>query len=277
MSTTTITGLTAGTVKSTDVYPAVDTTDSTQAPSGTTKKYTISGLTTYLDGNLGTITNATWNGTVIGMTYGGTGANLTPSNGGIFYSTGTTGAILSGTATANQMLQSGASGAPTWSTATFASTYGASQILYSNGANTVTGLATANNSVLTTNGSGVPSLASSLPSGTTFINFVDQTSSSVTMATNTGYVTDNGASLVTYALPTTAAQGKMFWVVGNSSGGFTVSQNAGQNIVVGTATTTTGTGGSLTNEDAGACALLVCIVANTTFQVFAGAGNFILA
>jgi hypothetical protein len=44
------------------------------------------------------------------------------------------------------------------STATFADTYTASNLLYSNGANTVTGLATANSGVLTTSTTGVPSI-----------------------------------------------------------------------------------------------------------------------
>lgn len=49
------------------------------------------------------------------------------------------------------------------STATFADTYGASELLYSNGANTVQGLTTANNGVLVTSGAGVPSISSTLP------------------------------------------------------------------------------------------------------------------
>jgi hypothetical protein len=173
--------------------------------------------------------------TPISLDFGGTNANLTASNGGIFYSTATAGAILAGTATASKMLLSGASAAPSWSTSTipssagatankvllsdgtnyvlstptfpnasatsgkiiisdgtnwiastptypntsgtagkllrsdgtnnvyststFADTYTASNLLYSNGANTVTGLATANNAVLVTSSSGVPSLA----------------------------------------------------------------------------------------------------------------------
>ncbi len=44
------------------------------------------------------------------------------------------------------------------STSTFADTYGASTLLYSNGANTVVGLATASNGLLTTDGSSVPSI-----------------------------------------------------------------------------------------------------------------------
>lgn len=43
-----ITALDAGSVKATDVYPAVDVTDQSQALSGTTKKYTIAQLQTYL-------------------------------------------------------------------------------------------------------------------------------------------------------------------------------------------------------------------------------------
>lgn len=43
------------------------------------------------------------------------------------------------------------------STATFADTYAASALLYSNGANTITGLATANGATLVTSASGVPS------------------------------------------------------------------------------------------------------------------------
>jgi hypothetical protein len=93
----------------------------------------------------------------LSLANGGTNANLTASNGGIFYSTATAGAILAGTATAGQMLRSGSSAAPTWSTATWPTTTTANQLLYSSATNTVAGLATGNNAVIATNGSGVPS------------------------------------------------------------------------------------------------------------------------
>lgn len=105
--------------------------------------------------------------TPLNLASGGTNANLSASNGGIFYSTATAGAILAGTATANQILLSGSSAAPAWSTATYPATTTANQILYSSATNTVAGLATANSSVLVTNGSGVPSLSTVLPNGTT--------------------------------------------------------------------------------------------------------------
>jgi hypothetical protein len=67
---------------------------------------------------------------------------LTASNGGIVYSGATNLAILAGTATARQMLQSGASTTPAWSTATWPATTAAGTVLTSASANTVTASAT---------------------------------------------------------------------------------------------------------------------------------------
>lgn len=79
---------------------------------------------------------------ILSLTAGGTNANLTASNGGIFYSTASAGAILSGTATAGQHLQSGSSAAPSWTTNTFPSTAAAGTILNAQSANTVIATAT---------------------------------------------------------------------------------------------------------------------------------------
>lgn len=90
------------------------------------------------------------------MLGGGTGAAITASNGGIFYSGATTGDLLAGTATAQKLLMSGASSAPIWSTSTYPTTNAVNTLLYASSANVMAALATANSSVLTTNGSGVP-------------------------------------------------------------------------------------------------------------------------
>lgn len=76
---------------------------------------------------------------------GGTNANLTASNGGIVYSTASAMVILAGTATAGQILRSGSSAAPSWSTATYPATAGTSgNRLVSDGTNFVSaGLASA--------------------------------------------------------------------------------------------------------------------------------------
>jgi hypothetical protein len=153
---------------------ATPTTGTVTSVSGTANRITSTGgATPVIDisasyvgqtsiTTLGTITTGAWNGSVIPLAYGGTNANLTANNGGIFYSTATAAAVLAGTATANQVLLSGSSTTPAWSTATYPATTTINQILYSSAANTVTGLATANSSVLSTNSSGVPSLTTTL-------------------------------------------------------------------------------------------------------------------
>lgn len=154
--------------------------------------------------SVGTITTGTWNGSILDLAHGGTNANLTASNGGIFYSTASAGAILSGTATARQMLQSGTSAAPAWSTATWPATTTASQLLYSSATNTVSGLATAANGVLVTDGSSVPSISSTLPTAvqgniTSTGNLGNQLNTTrccflVYMNTTTGSVTGDGTN-----------------------------------------------------------------------------------
>lgn len=129
----------------------------------------------------------------LSLTLGGTGASLVASNGGIFYSNATTAAILAGTATAGQIIRSGASSAPSWSTATYPSAAGsAGNVLTSDGTNwnstapaasgivnpgtinelayyaatgsAVSGLATAASGTLITSAGGVPSISQTLPS-----------------------------------------------------------------------------------------------------------------
>ncbi|HHT9129271.1 MAG TPA: glycine-rich domain-containing protein [Candidatus Brocadiaceae bacterium] len=98
------------------------------------------------------------------LSHGGTGANLTASNGGILYSDATKAQILAATSTGNQPLLSGASGAPGWSTATYPGSTTANQLLYSSANNTIAGLTSGNDGALITSGAGVPSISSTLPS-----------------------------------------------------------------------------------------------------------------
>ena len=87
---------------------------------------------------------------------GGTSASLVANDGAIFYCDATQGQLLAGTPTANQMLQSGSSSAPHWSTCTWPVTTTVNQILYSPNPNLVSGLATLDNGVLVTSALGVP-------------------------------------------------------------------------------------------------------------------------
>jgi len=97
-----------------------------------------------------------WTGQ-LGLIRGGTNASLTASNGGIVYSTSSALAVLAGTATAGQMLQSGSNAAPTWSTSTYPATNAINTLLYASAANTMSALTADNNGVLISSNTGVPS------------------------------------------------------------------------------------------------------------------------
>lgn len=96
---------------------------------------------------------------------GGTSKALVASNGGIVYTDADSMEVLSGTATAGQMLRSSVNSAPTWSTIVWPNTSTINQILYSSSTNNITGIIAGNNGVLITSAGGVPSISSTLPSG----------------------------------------------------------------------------------------------------------------
>lgn len=104
-------------------------------------------------------------GSLIPLNLGGTNADLSAavSIGGIVYSTASALGVLAGTATARQMLQSGAAATPAWSTSVWPATTNIHEILYSSAANTVTGITTANDAILATGGSGTPFFTQMMP------------------------------------------------------------------------------------------------------------------
>lgn len=142
-------------------------------------------------------------------------------------------------------------------------------LIGSTGADPVAATLTAGTNISITNGAGTITVNNT---GGTGITWNDQTSGTVTMAVNNGYVVDNGASLVTLTLPATAALGSVFEVIGKSAGGWTVAQAAGQSIHIGNQTTTTTTG-TLSSSNQYDCIRIVCITANTVFTVSSSMGN----
>ena len=149
------------------VSPLASATNGVLITSGLGVPSISSTLPSAVQGNIttvGTIDTGTWHGSLIGLAYGGSNANLTASNGGIVYSTASAMAILSGTATANQVLLSGSSTTPAWSTATYPATTTINQLLYSSANNVIGGVTAGNYGVLISSSSGVPSW---LTNGTT--------------------------------------------------------------------------------------------------------------
>ena len=104
--------------------------------------------------------------------------------------------------------------------------------------------------------------------------WINQTTPTATLVSNTGYTTNSGAVAVTYTLPTVAPQGSLIQILGYSSGSYTIHQNSGQSIIMGTSQTTIGVGGSLTPVNYSYGLVLTCVIANTVFQVTSCTGPF---
>jgi hypothetical protein len=218
------------------------------------------------------------------------------------------------TATAGQVLQSaGAAADPAFSTATYPLTTTVSQILYSSATNVVSGLATANRAVLTTGTTGVPVLtalavdgqviigstagapaAATLSAGTgisitnasnsitiavTAVGFTwtDVTTATQAMVVENGYVTDRGAGVV-YTLPATASLGATMIIVGKL-GLTTITPNANQQILFGSASGTVGVTGTAVGTNVGDCCTLICITsgASTVWRAKSFVGNWTLS
>jgi hypothetical protein len=140
-------------------------------------------------------------------------------------------------------------------------------VIGSTGGTPITGTLTAGTGISITNGAGSITIASN---GADV--WVDQTTSSVTMAANTGYTSDAGASLVTFTLPATAAIGDFVEINGKGSGGWAIAQASGQQIHFGNLATTSGAGGSLSSSNQWDCIRLRCVTANTIFVVVSSQG-----
>lgn len=109
--------------------------------------------------------------------------------------TGTSGTVLQG---------QGAGTALALSTATYPATTTVSQILYSSSANVVSGLATANDSVLITNSSGVPALGTSLDNNFTFTDAASGGTELVTISQTSNSASANAQLKISTAGATAA-------------------------------------------------------------------------
>lgn len=87
-----------------------------------------------------------------------------------------------------------------------------------------------------------------------------------------GYINTKVAAL-SVSLPATSAVGTVIILQGVGAGGWTITQGAGQQIVVGASATTGGAGGSLASTNANDSVSMVCTTADTVWHVFAMIGN----
>jgi hypothetical protein len=143
-------------------------------------------------------------------------------------------------------------------------------VIGSTGLQPVVSTITAGANISVTNGAGSITIAATGSAGFVWNNVATATQA---LANNNGYITNDGATLVTYTLPATAAQGTIIEVAGFSAGGWTIAQNASQEIFFGNQHTTIGTGGSLSSTNQYDQIKLLCVVANTSWVVRESIGN----
>lgn len=101
---------------------------------------------------------------------------------------------------------------------------------------------------------------------------VEVTGTTQTLAVNTSYRVNN-AALCTLTLPTTAAVDTVIRIVGVGAGGWRVAQNASQQIHFGNLSSTSGASGRLDSTHRRDVIELLCINANTEWQVIHAIGN----
>jgi hypothetical protein len=126
--------------------------------------------------------------------------------------------------------------------------------------------------VLSTDGTGVTSWITPTGGGGGGISWSEVTGTTQTMAVDTAYIANN-ASQVVFTLPDTAAVGKVVRVSGKGAGGWKIAQNASEIIHFGNTDTTTGTGGYLSSTHRRDAVELVCVVADTEWNVISSVGN----
>jgi hypothetical protein len=130
---------------------------------------------------------------------------------------------------------------------------------------TVSGITTANNAILTTNASGVPSwTAATFP-----ITWSGVPGATQAAAVNKGYIIQNAAT-TTVTLPLTAAIGSIVAIAGLGAGGWVLTANTGQTIKF--SPSTTSSAGSLASTSQYDTVEVVCITADTTWSVRSAPG-----
>lgn len=107
--------------------------------------------------------------------------------------------------------------------------------------------------------------------GMTWINSI---SGPVSMVAGNGYFSNDPANNLTFNLPATALAGTILEITNLQAGqNFTIAQASGQSIQFGSVSTTVGVGGSVSSTSIGDSLRMVCVSANTKWQVLSSMGN----
>lgn len=157
------------------------------------------------------------------------------------------------------IFRSSSTGVPGWS----ASLTNGQLMIGSTGANPVLGTLTAGAGISIAVGAGTITI-SGTGSG---IGWTEVTGTTQAMTADSAWVANN-AGLVTLTLPVTAAFGTAIVVLGKGAGGWSIAQNSGQNIQVGSSSSTVGAGGSVSSSNRWDSISMICTTANTTWSMY---------
>lgn len=183
------------------------------------------------------------------------------------------------------LVSNGAAADPSFTTAlvvgggTGATSFTAHSLLLGQGTSAVTALGAASNGQLAIGSAGAdPVLATLTPgAGISITNgagsitiaatgagltWTDVTGATQTLAAQNGYVTDRGGG-VTYTLPASGTLGDELVIVGKA-GLATITPNANQQILIGSASGAVGVTGTAVSNNAGDCITLICITAGAS-------------
>jgi len=106
-------------------------------------------------------------------------------------------------------------------------------------------------------------------------NVVTAAMNPITLVAENGYIT-KGAGVVDFILPAAAIIGDTFEIVGYGNL-WTIAQNAGQSIRLGSSATTAGVFGSLSASMVTDCIKLICVTTNLEFFIPDCQGNPLIA
>jgi hypothetical protein len=282
-----------GVVKATDVYPAVDVTDLTQSPTGTTKPYQVLQLINFILNNLGVdvylpvLASVTGNLNALYFNgLDGVGATLTNAGTQIAFSADSQVGVLNGRYLINFQTN------PAWN---------GIYILSNVGSNTTNWVLTRSqdfNQPANIIDGGVvyviygntyantywqDTFTPALVVGTSAINWnewnfapqeliwSDITAASVNAAINNGYIADRSATPVQILLPANFNIGDTVIVMGKGTGGWSLVANTGQNIQFGSVSTSTD--GAINSDIQYGNIQVRGLIPNLTWEVVSVLGN----
>lgn len=139
-------------------------------------------------------------------------------------------------------------------------------LIGSTGADPSPATITAGTNITILNSAGGITISSSGAGGLTWTHVTGTTQA---MSVNEGYVADN-AGLVTLSLPATSVIGDELYIVGRGAGGWSISQAASQQIIIGSSSTTAGVGGSISSTNRRDSIYLVCTNTNLEWSAVGG-------